>query len=93
MTKKQSVISAKKDTDLRLIRRKLEAIIKSEDSTPKSIIDASRLLARMHHALQPDKVVEKAKDGGKVMEKPELKPEHIKKLNGLLKTELEQVRH
>jgi len=59
MTQPLVPIGNHKEKDLRLIRTKLKAIIENIDSKAKDVTDASKLLARMHKALQPDKVVEK----------------------------------
>lgn len=59
MTEKLVPIGNHKEKDLRLVREKLLGIIKDSDSKAKDVTDASKLLARMHKALQPDKVVEK----------------------------------
>ena len=59
MTKKLVPIDHHKEKDLRLVREKLLEIIKDSDSKAKDVTDASKLLARMHKALQPDKTIEK----------------------------------
>lgn len=59
MTKKLVPIDHHKERDLRLVRIKLLEIINSDDSKAKDITDASKLLARMHKALAPDKIIEK----------------------------------
>lgn len=72
MTEKLVPIGNHKEKDLRLIRERLLGIIKNEykcntcqinfkekNPTAKDITDASKLLARLHNALKPDKVVEK----------------------------------
>lgn len=72
MTKKLVPIDHHKEKDLRLIREKLLNTIKSEykcetckgtfkfkNPAAKDITDASKLLARMHKALAPDKTIEK----------------------------------
>ena len=57
MTKK-SPIEDKKEKDIILLRKTLLSIIRSTDGkTKKDVIEASKLLARMHHALAPDKSV------------------------------------
>ena len=59
MTQKLVPIENHKEKDLRLVRTKLLEIIKDSDSKAKDITDASKLLARMHKALQPDKIIDK----------------------------------
>jgi len=59
MTEKLVPIGNHKEKDLRLIRKRLLETIQSNEATAKDITDASKLLARMHNALKPDKVVEK----------------------------------
>ena len=57
MTKK-SPIEDKKEKDIILLRKTLLSIIKSGDGkTKKDVIEAAKLLARMHHALQIDKSI------------------------------------
>ena len=72
MTKKLVPIGNHKEKDLRLVRIKLLEIINSDDSKAKDITDASKLLARMHKALQPDKTIERTTR----TDKPRLKDEH-----------------
>ena len=60
--KKPSPIDQHKDKDLKLIREKLLKVIESEPATAtevKALVEAGKLLARMHHALQIDKAVQK----------------------------------
>jgi len=59
MDKKISPIEEHKQADLILLRNKLLEIIESEKSKAKDITDASKLLARMHKALSPEKIQEK----------------------------------
>ena len=59
MTKRLVPIDHHKEKDLRLIRKKLLETIESDTATARDITDASKLLARMHKALQPDKTIEK----------------------------------
>ena len=59
MTKKLVPIDHHKEKDLRLVRIKLLEIINSDDSKAKDITDASKLLARMHKALAPEKIIDK----------------------------------
>ena len=59
MTKKLVPIDHHKEKDLRLIREEMLKTIKSETATAKDKTDASKLLARMHKALQPDKIIDK----------------------------------
>ena len=56
---KISPIETHKRDDLILVRGKLLEIIEGEKSKAKDITDASKLLARMHKALSPEKVTEK----------------------------------
>ena len=60
--KKTSPISSHKDADLKLIREKLLNIINSDPTTAtevKAVVEAGKLLSRMHHALQIDKTIQK----------------------------------
>ena len=59
MTKKISPIEEHKQADLILVREKLLEIIEHDKSKAKDITDASKLLARMHKALSPEKIQEK----------------------------------
>ncbi len=59
MTEKLVPIGNHKEKDLRLIREEMLKTIKSDTATAKDKTDASKLLARLHNALKPDKVVEK----------------------------------
>lgn len=59
MAKVPDSISKNREKDLKKLRKKLLEIIDSPEAKPKDITDASKLLARMHHALQPDKVTSK----------------------------------
>ena len=59
MTEKLVPIENHKDRDMRLVRKKLLEIIESDNPKAKDVTDASKLLARMHKALQPDKTIEK----------------------------------
>jgi len=59
MTKKTSPIETYKKDDLILIREKLLETIRNTKSTAKDITDASKLLARMHKALQVEKIQER----------------------------------
>ena len=68
MTKKLVPIDHHKEQDLRLVRTKLLEIIKDSNSKAKDVTDASKLLARMHKALQPDKTIEKVSPEGKKRE-------------------------
>lgn len=56
MTRKLAPIETHKEKDLRLIRDRLLKIIKDENSKAKDITDASKLLARVHKALLPEKI-------------------------------------
>lgn len=71
MPKKISPIEEHKQADLILVRKKLLGIIEGEDSKAKDITDASKLLARMHKALSPEKVTERTPQEKKT---PELSP-------------------
>ena len=59
MTKKLVPIENYKEKDLRLIREKLLNIIKNDESKAKDVTDASKLLARVHKALLPEKIIDK----------------------------------
>ena len=56
MTQKLVPIENYKEKDLRLIREKLLNIIKDDNSKAKDVTDASKLLARVHKALLPEKI-------------------------------------
>ena len=68
---KTSPIEEYKQDDLILIRKKLLETIDGEKSTAKDVTDASKLLARMHKALSPEKVTERTPQEKKA---PELSP-------------------
>ena len=68
MTKKLVPIGNHKEKDLRLIREEMLKTIKSDTATAKDKTDASKLLARMHKALQPDKTIEKPSEEKKQQE-------------------------
>ena len=68
---KTSPIETHKRDDLILVRGKLLEIIEGEKSKAKDITDASKLLARMHKALSPEKITEKTHQEKKA---PELSP-------------------
>ena len=55
-----SPIQTHKTKDITEVREVLLEIIRSDTSKEKDRIEASKLLARMHHALQVDKVTAKA---------------------------------
>jgi len=59
MTKKLVPIGNHKERDLRLIREEMLKTIKSDTATAKDKTDASKLLARMHKALAPEKIIDK----------------------------------
>ncbi len=59
MAKKISPIEEHKRDDLILVRNKLLEIIEGKESKAKDITDASKLLARMHKALSPEKIQER----------------------------------
>lgn len=81
MTEKLVPIEKHKENDLRLIRKKLLETIKSNEATAKDITDASKLLARMHKALAPEKVTAKvsAKEEQAQQELTEKEKEVIRK--------------
>ena len=62
MTEKLVPIGNHKDKDMRLVRKKLLEIIEDVDSKAKDVTDASKLLARMHKALAPEKITTKVSD-------------------------------
>ncbi len=95
MTKKISPIEEHRQADLILIRKKLLSIIenkykcdvckvalKEKNPTAKDITDASKLLARMHKALSPEKVTEKTPQEKK--KAIELSPSELADANELL---------
>ena len=79
MAKVPDSISKHREQDLKKVRRKLLSIIDNPDSQAKNVVDASKLLARMHHSLQPDKVTSK------------LPPEEKREPKQLTKKELQEV--
>lgn len=79
---KTSPIEAHKRDDLILVRGKLLEIIESEKSKAKDITDASKLLARMHKALSPEKVTEKTPQEKK--KAIELSPSELADANELI---------
>lgn len=81
MAKKTSPIEEHKQDDLILVRKKLLSIIEGEDSKAKDITDASKLLARMHKALSPEKITERTPQEKKA---PELSPTELADANELL---------
>ena len=85
MLKKISPIEEHKRDDLILVRNKLLEIIESEKSKAKDITDASKLLARMHKALSPEKVTEKTPQEKK--KDIELSPTEKAEVDNLLKDE------
>jgi hypothetical protein len=97
MTKKISPIEEHKQADLILIREKLLGIIRNEykcdvckvalrekNPVSKDITDASKLLARMHKALSPEKIQERTPQEKKA---PELSPSEKVEVDDLLKNE------
>jgi hypothetical protein len=84
MAKKISPIEEHKQADLILVREKLLGIIEGEDYKAKDITDASKLLARMHKALSPEKIQEKTTQEKKA---PELSPTEKTEVDDLLKDE------
>lgn len=85
MPKKISPIEEHKQDDLIKVRDKLIEIIDGEKSTAKDIVDASKLLARMHKALAPDKVTERTPQEKK--KKEELSSTEKAEVDDLLKDE------
>jgi hypothetical protein len=90
MTKKKSPIAEHKEDDLTLGRDELLKIINgtADNATAvKNKIEAIKLLARMHKALQVDKTVVNTKVEAlqqQALVKPELKPELQETLKNLL---------
>ena len=84
MVKKISPIEEHKQADLTLMRTKLLEIIEGTDSKAKDIVDASKLLARMHKALSPEKITERTPQEKKA---PELSPTEKTEVDNLLKDE------
>ena len=84
MAKKISPIEEHKQADLILVREKLLGIIEGEESKAKDITDASKLLARMHKALSPEKIQERTPQEKKA---PELSPSEKAEVDDLLKDE------
>lgn len=85
MTKKISPIEEHKQADLILVREKLLGIIEGKDSKAKDITDASKLLARMHKALSPEKIQERTPQEKK--KAIELSPTEKAEVDNLLKDE------
>ena len=85
MAKKTSPIEEHKEDDLILVRKKLLGIIKGKDSKAKDITDASKLLARMHKALSPEKITERTPQEKK--KDTELSPADRAEVDNLLKDE------
>ena len=56
----ESPIKKHKEEDITELRKVLLEIIRNDTATKKDRIEASKLLARMHHSLQADKVTAKA---------------------------------
>ena len=83
MTKKLVPIDHHKERDLRLVRTKLLEIIKDSDSKAKDVTDASKLLARMHKALAPEKIIDKISSEEKKKEQ-ELSPEEQTRIDNAL---------
>ena len=81
MAKKISPIEEHKQADLILVREKLLGIIEGEESKAKDITDASKLLARMHKALSPEKIQERTPQEKKAKE---LSPSELADANELL---------
>lgn len=55
-----SPIKTHKTSDIKEVREAQLKIIRSDSASNKEITEASKLLARMHHSLQADKVTAKA---------------------------------
>ena len=88
-----SPIADERDNDLVEMREFLWSIIRDPDTPKKDGIEASKLLARMHHALQVDRSVAKASEKDKLKKAmPKLKPAQEKKLQALLDG-MESTRH
>jgi len=85
----ESPIKKHKENDITELREVLLEIVRTDTATKKDRIEASKLLARMHHALQVDRVTATANAGVlqsqiSKLEKPELKPELQERLKKLL---------
>ena len=52
----ESPIKKHKEDDITELREVLLEIVRTDEATKKDRIEASKLLARMHHALQVDRV-------------------------------------
>jgi len=57
MTEKKTPISEHKEKDVKLIRIMLLKIINDDQAPRKERTEASKLLLRAHHSLQPDKTI------------------------------------
>jgi len=81
MTKKISPIDKHKEKDLNLGRNKLLSVINAVDPSTanatavKNMIESVKLLARMHKALQVDKIVAKAEAKQIQQQAQQLSPE------------------
>jgi hypothetical protein len=88
-TKKIDFLNKHREKDLKLIRSKLLAVLETDPQNAtevKAVVEAGKLLARMHHALQVDKTVQKIKEGeGKKKDTP-LTKEQVADLDELIKT-------
>lgn len=67
-------------------RKAMEAILKNKTSTNREKIDAAKALARMVSGLQPEKVIQTAKDKKKTpLETGVLPDKDVKEIEGLAK--------
>jgi len=78
---KTTPISSHRAKDLKLLRKKLLGIIEDENSKAKDITDASKLLARLHHALQIEKITKAPLDTKK---ERELSPKEMEQVHNIL---------
>lgn len=87
---KEKSIAEHKEDDARLIRKRCLKIIENdkllENATgAKAIVEAAKLLARAQHLLQVDKqVIREAAQKRQKIDKPELRPEHAKRLKDII---------
>lgn len=90
MSKKQSPIESHRDKDLKLIREKLLTIINGDidnATMAKTVVEAGKLLSRMHHALQVDKTVQKISEKeSKAFKESPLTPSETANLDELIKS-------
>jgi len=74
-----------RDTYIAIINEKCKHCGEDDPSSKKDKIESGKNLARMHHLLQPDRTIVSKSNMEKVNTGiPELKPEHKKKMQGMI---------